>query len=270
MLEFKYDRIHARIFENKNIGSEYVSELIRSEIDQNNLNSEPTVLGLATGSSPILIYDILVQFHRNNRLSFSNVFTFNLDEYYPIEPDDQNSYHYYMAEHLFNHVDIDSSHIHIPDGTLNRNEIESYCESYEEKIAESGGIDLQLLGVGSNAHIGFNEPGSGIESKTRLVQLDQKTREDAANKFGGLEYTPGYAITMGVETILRSKQIVCIAWGSSKAFAISQLFEDKISREYPITYLKKHSNVQLIMDQKAASLIDPIFYKTENTPTYNP
>ncbi|HET8866083.1 MAG TPA: glucosamine-6-phosphate deaminase [Gracilimonas sp.] len=264
MVEFSNENIHFRLFKNKGLGSDYISELINSEIDGNNSLSKSSVLGLATGSSPKKVYEKLITNHNKEGLSFRNVVTFNLDEYYPIEPESQNSYHHYMYENLFKHVDIDPKNIYIPNGMLDPDDIPNHCEAFEHKIEEFGGIDLQLLGVGGNGHIGFNEPGSKINSKTRLVQLDHKTRSDAAEKFRGLNNTPEYAITMGIKTILKAKKIVCMAWGTSKAEAISQLFNKEITDKWPITFLKEHPQVELVLDEEAASLIDPDFLKKED------
>lgn len=263
MTKFSYGNIHFRLFKNKTLGSDYISKLIYSKIESNNLLSKSTILGLATGASPIKVYEKLISYHNRKNLSFSNVITFNLDEYYPIEPENQNSYHHYMFENLFKHIDIDLANTFIPNGAIEFDDISDHCEAFENRIKEFGGIDLQLLGVGSNGHIGFNEPGSEINSKTRLVQLDHRTRLDAADKFGGLADTPEHAITMGIRTILKAKKIVCMAWGTSKAKAISQLFNEDITEKWPITFLKEHPQVELVLDQKAASLINPEFFKKE-------
>ncbi|MFD2532871.1 glucosamine-6-phosphate deaminase [Gracilimonas halophila] len=264
MIKFSNENIHFRLFKNKSLGSDYISKLIHSKIESNNSLSKSTVLGLATGASPKKVYEKLIASHNEQGLSFSKVITFNLDEYYPIEPESKNSYHYYMFENLFKHVDIDPVNIFIPDGTLELDDIPDHCEAFENKIEEFGGVDFQLLGVGSNGHIGFNEPGSEINSKTRLIQLDQRTRSDAAEKFGGLNNTPKYAITMGIQTILKAKKIVCMAWGSSKAEAISQLFNKEITKKWPITFLKEHPQVELVLDEEAASLINPEFFQKED------
>ncbi|MCH2449598.1 MAG: glucosamine-6-phosphate deaminase [Gracilimonas sp.] len=269
MIKFSNGNIHFRLFKNKSLGSDYIFELIHSKIDRNNLLSKSTVLGLATGESPKKIYEKLITCHDKEGLSFRNVITFNLDEYYPINPESQNSYHHYMFENLFKHIDIDPENIFIPNGMLELDAIPDHCETFEHKIEEFGGIDLQLLGVGSNGHIGFNEPGSVINSKTRLVQLDHRTRLDTAEKFGGLGNTPEYAITMGIKTILKAKKIVCMAWGTSKAQAISQLFNEGITDKWPVTFLKEHPQVELVLDEGAASLINPGFLKKKISLTNN-
>lgn len=269
MVEFSNGRIHFKIFRNKTLGSDYISELIKSEIVSNNFYSKPTVLGLATGASPKKVYEKLIVFHNTEGLSFKNVITFNLDEYYPIDSKNENSYHYYMTENLFKHIDINPANTFIPNGMLDRNDIPAHCEAFEGKIEEFGGIDLQLLGVGSNGHIGFNEPGSELFSKTRLVQLDHRTRLDASERFGGVSNTPEYAVTMGINTILKAKKIVCMAWGASKASAISQLFSKKVTGKCPITFLKKHPKVELVLDEEAASLINPEFFKKKVSLTNN-
>lgn len=269
MIEFSNENIYFKVFKNKALGSDYVSELIKSEIDSNNVYSKPTVLGLATGASPKKVYEKLIAYHKAEGLSFSNVITFNLDEYYPIESKNQNSYHYYMSENFFKHIDINPANTFIPSGMVDLNDVPAHCEYFEDKVKEFGGVDLQLLGVGSNGHIGFNEPGSEFDSKTRLVQLDQRTRLDAAEKFDGLSNTPEFAVTMGINTILKAKKIVCMAWGASKASAISQLFTEKITGKWPITFLKKHPQVEIVLDKKAASLINPEFFKKKISLTNN-
>ena len=179
-----------------------IAELIRDKAGR----GEMAVLGLATGSTPQSIYGELVRLHTEEGLSFRNVVTFNLDEYWPMKPDALQSYHRFMAEHLFDHVDIDPRNVHVPDGTLAQDEITPYCEEYERRIREAGGIDCQLLGVGRTGHIGFNEPGSPRESRTRLITLDKVTRLDAASDFFGEWNVPRKAITMGVGTILEAKK----------------------------------------------------------------
>src|SRR5215204_4862577 len=171
-------------------------------IRERNGAGKAAVLGLATGSTPIGVYRELIRMHREEGLSFRNVVTFNLDEYYPMDRESIHSYHRFMWENLFSHVDIDPANVHIPDGTLSREEIDGFGRRYEEQIERAGGIDFQILGIGKTGHIGFNEPGSGMDSRTRLVHLDTITRKDAAADFFGEEYVPKEAVTMGVATIL--------------------------------------------------------------------
>jgi glucosamine-6-phosphate deaminase len=225
-----------------------IAELIRSKQRQ----GERAVLGLATGSSPIGVYQELVRLHREEGLSFQNVVTFNLDEYYPMQPDELQSYVYFMHEHLFDHVDIRPENVHIPDGTLPIEQIKDYCRDYEKQIDDCGGLDLQLLGIGRTGHIGFNEPGSSSSSTTRLVKLDPLTITDAAKDFIKEEYVPLRALTMGVGTILKARRIILMAWGEGKAKILCQTVEGRVSDEVPATFLQLHPKVQVVVDQWAA------------------
>lgn len=227
-----------------------IADLIREKAEKN----EMAVLGLATGSSPIQVYNELVRLHKEESLSFQNVITFNLDEYFPMSPDSKHSYHLFMNEYLFDHVDILPKNVHIPDGTVKSVELVSaYCKSYEEKIKSVGGIDLQILGIGRTGHIGFNEPGSTQESITRLVTLDNKTREDAAKDFFGKHNVPKNAITMGISTILQSKEILLMAWGEGKAEIVERSINGHISSMVPATFLQNHMQVTYYFDTPAAS-----------------
>lgn len=210
------------------------------------------MLGLATGSSPISVYQELVRMHKEEGLSFKNVVTFNLDEYYPMSKDDINSYHYFMHIHLFNHIDIKKENIHIPDGTIKKEDINDYCEEYEKRILKEGGLDFQLLGIGRTGHIGFNEPGSNYDSFTRLVHLDYLTRNDARKSFFGIENVPTKAITMGIRTIRKSKRIVLMAWGNNKSLVIQKAIEGKINSNIPASFLQSHKNVTFILDKSAS------------------
>ena len=177
----------------------------------------PCVLGLATGSTPTGVYAELVRRHQQEGLSFRNVWTFNLDEYWPMDPNALQSYHRFMREHLFDHIDIDPQRCHVPDGRLSSDNVLAACDAYEEKIRAAGGLDLQLLGIGRTGHIGFNEPGSGPDSRTRMIWLDAITRRDAASDFFGEHFVPRRAITMGVGTILEAKEVLLVAYGEGKA-----------------------------------------------------
>jgi len=171
------------------------------------------------------VYAELVRLHRDEGLSFAGVTTFNLDEYYPITPDDLQSYHRFMREHLFDHVDIDPRRVHIPDGTVPAERVHEYTDAYEKAIRDAGGLDLQILGIGRSGHIGFNEPGSARESRTRLITLDRVTRRDAASDFFGLDLVPRRAITMGVGTILDARRVILMAFGEHKADVVAQAVE---------------------------------------------
>jgi len=186
-------------------------------------------------------------------VSFKNVIAFNLDEYYPIKHNDKNSYHHFMNENLFDHIDIPKENINIPSGKVKPNDIEKFCDSYENKIKESGGIDLQVLGIGRTGHIGFNEPGSHFNSKTRLITLDHTTRFDASKTFGGIENVPNTAITMGVRTIFNSKRILVMAWGIHKSLIVKKSVEGDVSSLVPVSYLQKHKNTTLVLDNESAS-----------------
>lgn len=220
----------------------------------NKKNGEHCVLGMATGSTPKSVYKELIRLHQEEGLSFQNVISFNLDEYYPMQPDSLQSYDRFMHEQLFNHVEIKPENIFIPDGTLQPEEIKKYCEEYENKIDLLGGIDFQLLGIGGNGHIGFNEPGSLNSSKTRLMMLDQSTRIAAAADFGGqLAKVPRKAITLGVEKILQAKRIVLLAWGERKAMVVKKAIEGSVNENLPASYLQLHNNVAFVLDDGAAS-----------------
>lgn len=226
-----------------------IAELIRTKAAA----GKNCVLGLATGSTPTTVYSELIRMHKEEGLSFKNVVTFNLDEYYPIQPDQLQSYVRFMKENLFDHVDIPIEHVHIPDGTLPRDEVEAFCKAYEEKIQSFGGLDLQILGIGRTGHIGFNEPGSGITSRTRLITLDHITITDAASDFFGEENVPRKAITMGVGTILDAKRIILMAWGEGKAPVIQKTVQGPVTDAVPATYLQNHPNATVVLDEAAAA-----------------
>ena len=256
--ETRFEKIHNIIFKNSNTASIAVAHEIANLIRKKAKSNTKCVLGLATGSSPIKVYEELVRLHQEEELSFSNVITFNLDEYYPMQLDDLQSYHYFMHEHLFNHIDILPENIHIPDGTIKNNAIYQYCIDYDLKIKAVGGLDFQLLGIGRTGHVGFNEPGSHFNSGTRSITLNHITREDAAPSFLGINNVPRKAITMGISTIHNAKRIVLLAWGINKAQVIQETIEGKISSQIPATYLQKHQNTSFILDQDASSALTRI------------
>lgn len=248
----RFEKIPVQIYETpatavKAVAQE-IAELIRAKAAKN----ESCVLGLATGSSPIKLYDELIRMHREEGLSFRNVVSFNLDEYYPMAKDSEQSYHYFMHHHLFDHIDIDPKNIHIPDGMIKSDEVEKFCKEYEKAIEKAGGIDLQVLGIGRTGHIGFNEPGSLPTSKTRMVYLNDLTIKDAAGDFGGKDKVPTRAITMGVGTIMKARRIVLLAWGEKKASIIKETVEGSVSDKVPATFLQTHPNVHFFIDDKAA------------------
>jgi glucosamine-6-phosphate deaminase len=213
------------------------------------------VLGLATGSTPIGVYRELIRLHRDEGLSFRNVVTFNLDEYYPMPPDSLHAYHRFMWENLFSHLDIPPGNVHIPRGDVPRERVEEECRRYEEAIHAAGGIDLQILGIGRTGHIGFNEPGSGLESRTRLITLDLVTRKDAAADFFGDENVPREAVTMGVATILEAREIAILATGEHKAEIVRRAVEGEIDHEVAATFLQRHPNTTFYVDPAAAAAL---------------
>jgi glucosamine-6-phosphate deaminase len=211
------------------------------------------VLGLATGSTPVGVYRELVRLHREEGLSFRNVATFNLDEYWPLSPDAPQSYHRFMREQLFDHIDIEPTAVHIPDGTVSRASLLDACARYEERIRAAGGIDLQLLGIGRTGHIGFNEPGSPVESRTRLITLDRVTRADAAGDFSGERNVPRQAITMGVGTILDARRILLLAFGEHKAPVVRRAVEQAPDLLVTASVLQRHPDARFVLDRSAAS-----------------
>ena len=251
--ETRYEKLHNVICKTPIEGSKLIAHSIASLIKSKQERNEMCVLGLATGSSPISVYRELVRLHQEEGLSFQNVISFNLDEYYPISKEDVQSYHYFMHTHLFNHVDIKPEHVHIPNGEVSLKEIRTFCIEYERKIEAFGGIDLQILGIGRTGHIGFNEPGSHQNSQTRTITLDHLTRYDAAPSFQGIENVPRKAITMGIQTILSAKRVLLMAWGTNKAEIIQKAIEGDISPMIPTTYLQLHENTTLVLDHEAAS-----------------
>lgn len=225
-----------------------IADLIRERAKQ----GRTLVLGLATGSTPVRLYRQLIRMHKEEGLSFKNVVTFNLDEYFGLPRTHPESYWRFMHDQLFDHVDIPAANIHIPDGTVTRAQAFEWCKKYEEAIAAAGGIDLQILGIGRTGHIGFNEPGSTRESRTRLVTLDALTRRDAARDFRGEANVPRHAITMGVGTILSARRIVLLAWGEAKASVIAKAVEAPPVETLPASFLQGHPDVRFMIDEAAA------------------
>lgn len=253
--ETRFEKIPVSVYPTQKVASLAIANKIEQIIKQKQAAGEPVVLGLATGASPILIYQELVRKHREEGLSFKNVITFNLDEYLPMQPNSEQSYVAFMKHHLFDHIDIEPKHIHIPDGTLAEDEVAAFCLQYEKLINDYGGLDFQLLGIGRTGHIGFNEPGSAPNSGTRLVSLNDLTRRDASKDFGGKENVPKKAITMGVGTIFKAREIVIVAWNEKKASIVKAAVEGEISSEVPATYLQLSDNVEFIVDEEAASAL---------------
>jgi len=224
-------------------GARIVAELVRRKPD--------CVLGFATGNSPLGIYQELIRMHREDGLDFSKVTTFNLDEYVGLPPEHEQSYHYFMWENLFKHINVGQRHVNIPHGMAD--DIEGHCVWYEEQIEKAGGIDLQILGIGENGHIAFNEPGSSLGSRTRIKTLTEKTRQDNARLFDSMDQVPKYAITMGVGTIMDARKLLMLASGKGKADAIKNTIEGPISAMVPATIVQMHQHATLLIDEAAAS-----------------
>lgn len=246
-----FEKIPTKIFQTSLEGSVFVAKEIAHLIKEKQIENKPVILGFATGSTPISLYAELVRMHQEEGLSFKNVITFNLDEYYPIEKDAIQSYWSFMHRNLFDHVDINPSNIHIPQGNIPKEELKNYCNEYEEKIKQLGGIDLQILGIGNNGHIGFNEPGSSIYSKTRLINLESSTRIANAKDFQNISLVPRLAITMGIQTIMQSKRIILMAWGM-KAPIVAKALEENITDQVPASFLQQHTNCTFVIDEVAS------------------
>jgi glucosamine-6-phosphate deaminase len=246
-------KVPTLIFGNAREVDQHVALVVESLIRENNSAGLRTVLGLPTGSTPIGVYRELIRLHREDSLDLSNVVTFNLDEYWPMPKDSIHSYNRFMRETFFDHVNIPAENIHIPDGTIPLRDVDAFCDAYEHAIEKVGGIDLQILGIGRTGHIGFNEPGSPRDSRTRMVTLDPVTRQDAASDFFGEENVPQQAITMGVGTILAARKIIIIALGEHKAPIVRRALEEPQNEEVTASFLQTHRNVTFAVDQASAS-----------------
>lgn len=247
-----FEKIPVKIFPSSGKGSIYVAQEIARLIREKQSKNEPCILGMATGSTPIKLYRELVRMHREEGLSFQNVITFNLDEYYPIEKEAFQSYWSFMHRHLFDHIDINPANIHLPNGTWPKEQIKKYCTEYENELEKAGGIDLQILGIGLNGHIGFNEPGSSIFSKTRLVNLDNTTRIANTYEFQNISKVPRLALTMGISTILKAKRILLMGWGQ-KAEVIARSVEGNVTEQIPASILQQHGDCTFVVDELAAA-----------------
>lgn len=225
------------------LSAELIAEVVRRK--------PRAVLGLATGSTPLGTYKELIRLHKEEGLDFSRVVTFNLDEYVGLAHEHPQSYHYFMWENLFKHININAKNVHIPDGTAK--DIPAFCRWYEEQIVKAGGLDLQLLGIGGNGHIAFNEPGSSLGSRTRVKTLDEKTRQDNARFFRNMNEVPKYAITMGIGTIMDARQLILLAAGSGKAEAIAKTCEGPITAIVPATIVQLHPKATIIVDKAAST-----------------
>jgi len=248
-----FEKIPVKIYPDLKAGSKAVAKQIADFIREKQKKKEKVVLGLATGSTPKTLYAELVRMHKEEKLSFKNVITFNLDQYYPISNDALQSYQRFMKVNLFNHIDIDPKNTHIPNGEIKKEDIKEHCRQYEKMIKDAGGIDLQILGIGNNGHIGFNEPGSSVHSKTRLISLDNSTRIANAYEFANISEVPRLAITMGIGEIIKAKKIILLAWGPGKAPVIKKSVEDDHTEHVPASLLQNHDDVTFVVDEAAAS-----------------
>lgn len=248
-----FERISVKIYPTSGEGSKFIASEIAKLIREKQSKGEKCVLGLATGSSPKSMYAELVRMHKEEGLSFKNVITFNLDEYYPIDRVALQSYNRFMKQQLFDHVDIDPKNIHVPNGETVKEKIKEYCQEYEKMIEDAGGIDLQILGIGNNGHIGFNEPGSSINSRTRLVTLDNSTRLANSYEFANISQVPRLAITMGIQTIMRARRIVLMGWGQGKAPVIQKSVEGHVTEQIPASLLQQHNDTVFVLDEMASA-----------------
>lgn len=247
------ERVPVEVYPDADKASKVLAEEIAALIRDRQKAGRTTVLGLATGSTPVRLYRELIRRHREEGLSFRSVISFNLDEYYGLEPEHPESYAAFMREQLFAHVDINPENCHIPKGTVPRKNVHEYCRQFEEYIRAVGGIDVQVLGIGRTGHIGFNEPGSSAQSRTRLVTLDAMTRRDAARDFLGEQRVPRHAITMGVGTILEARKVVLLAWGENKAASVVKAVEEDPTAALPASFLQGHPDCRFLLDVNAAA-----------------
>ncbi len=250
MLE-SFEKIPVTIYKNTTEGSNAVAAQMAALIKEKQAKKLPCVLGMATGTTPILLYKELVRMHKEEGLSFKNVITINLDEYYPIEKTAYQSYWSFMHRHLFNLVDIDPKNIYLPNGEWTSDNLKENCVAYEQIIEKIGGIDLQILGIGKNGHIGFNEPGSSFHSKTRVIHLDQQTRIANTYEFHDLNKVPKLAITVGISSIMKAKKIVLLAWGD-KASIVAKAIEGDVTEQIPASVLQNHDDCTFVIDELAS------------------
>lgn len=247
------EQIPTNLYDSADAACLEVADAITDLIKNREAEGKPAVFGLATGSTPVRLYRELIRRHKEEGLSFANVITFNLDEYFGLDGNHPESYRKFMQDQLFDHVDLKPKNTHVPDGTVDREDVFASCKAYEDAIAAVGGIDIEILGIGRTGHIGFNEPGSSPESLTRLVTLDSLTRRDAARDFLGEENVPRHAITMGVGTILAARKVFLLAWGEGKASIIARTVEGEQTETIPATFLQRHAACRFCIDRAAAS-----------------
>jgi len=247
-----FEKVPTVIFPDSAAAAKALAQEVKEIITTKNKAGQPAVLGMATGSTPVPFYRELIRLHKEEGLSFKNVVTFNLDEYFGLSADHPESYARFMAEQIFDHIDIPKANINIPSGTLRSDQVFSHCRDYEQKIDSLGGIDLQILGIGRTGHIGFNEPGSSRDSLTRRITLDRVTRQDAASDFRGEQNVPHFAITMGVGTILRAKKLVLMAWGENKASVVAKAVEGPMTEAVSASFLQDHADARFFIDNGAS------------------
>lgn len=247
------ESLPVRVFPDRTLASRALALEVAALVRMINEAGRPAVLGLATGRTPLPFYAELIRLHRDGLLSFAKVITFNLDEYLGLAGDHPESYRAFMHRELFDHVDIPAENVNIPDGTVPPDALETHCAAYEEAIRAAGGIDFQLLGIGRTGHIGFNEPGSPRGSRTRKVELDPITRQDAAPAFGGLENVPAHAISMGCGTILEARKIALLAWGAAKADIVKEALTGPVTDQISASFLQEHPDATFYLDAEAGS-----------------
>jgi len=247
-----FEKVPTQIFTDSAAAAKALALEVKELILSRNQAGKPTVLGMATGSTPVPFYRELIRMHKEEGLSFKSVVTFNLDEYFGLGPDHPESYSNFMAEQLFDHIDIPKENINIPSGTVTSDQVFTHCRQYEDKIDALGGIDIQILGIGRTGHIGFNEPGSSRDSLTRRITLDRVTRQDAASDFRGEQNVPHFAITMGVGSILRAKKLVLMAWGENKAGVVAKAVEGPMTEAVSASFLQDHADARFFIDHGAS------------------
>ncbi|MDG2148116.1 MAG: glucosamine-6-phosphate deaminase [Planctomycetota bacterium] len=246
-----------RVFENARTAALAAARRVADVVLERQARRMSAVLGLATGATMVGVYGELVRMHREDGLSFAHVAGFNLDEYWPMDPNDSRSYHKVMAKLLWDQVDVNPSNVHLPDGRVAAAAIDEHCLAYERALRQNGDIDHFLLGIGRTGHIGFNEPGSGAGTRTRLVRLDERTLKDNARLARPGSELPEHAITMGVGTILEARQITLLALGAHKAEIVSRALEGPVHDEVAASFLQAHDNVTVLLDKEAASALSP-------------
>lgn len=250
-------KIPVQVFDTPKAAATSLAAEVAALIKQRACEGKNVVLGLATGATPLPFYAELIRLHKEEGLSFANVISFNLDEYCGLNRDHPESYWYFMHTNLFNHIDIKAENIHLPSGIISQEEIADHCLAYEKAIAQAGGIDLQILGIGRTGHIGFNEPGSDDTTITRQVHLDELTIRDAAPSFGGAENVPNTAITMGVATIMGAHRVALMAWGEKKASIVKKAVEGPVTIDVAASYLQNHKDATFYLDKAAAADLSP-------------